>query len=427
LLLSDSCHNPHFTLLSFSLSRSLSLHLIIPLIPSIVIAVLGSVSVQAQSYDSDLGYWPEEVRKERKTPIRVELVDLHSIKSSSTCILGSYVSFVYTYLPTLSSLIPLSPILSFTSHQPDCFDTPPPADRKLWEAKIHTGPASSKKQRLAAANRALSTGSCTYDDVCCENPSTNECVLMGHPPVGHDDVVMDHCPSAGEGASGLFSDMIDESTSRFNSCCKEQAASVEWTYSTGTSTGADEDGNTGCQRNNSCNYGEQTCCYNTWGDHKCYIYHGLPERDGDYGQTNVGCPAPVGDTGWVYRVDESDGRNNHCCEDMMDSTPVTFRGAAIDGNLCWLNVDHETRLSDCSTYTGKWIGFMEDDTSDDVLVYTSLTQAEEAGCHIGDYEEKVTPECKAELELLAKSGSSRNTVTLAATIGATAASLMAYA
>jgi hypothetical protein len=109
---------------------------------------------------------------------------------------------------------------------------------------------------------------------------------------------------------------------------------------------------------------------------------------------------------------------------MLDSNPVTYRGAAIDGNLCWLNVEQETKLSDCSTYTGKWIGFMADDTTDDVLVYTSLTQAEEAGCHIGDYEEKITPECKIEL---AKSGSSRNTATLAVTIGAAAASLMAYA
>jgi hypothetical protein len=90
------------------------------------------------------------------------------------------------------------------------------------------------------------------------------------------------------------------------------------------------DGNTGCQRDNSCNYGKQTCCYNTWGDHKCYIYDGLPELDiGDYGQTNI-----------------------------------------------------------------------------------------------GDYEEKITPECKIELT---KSGSSRNIATLAVTISAAAASLMAYA
>jgi hypothetical protein len=43
---------------------------------------------------------------------------------------------------------------------------------------------------------------------------------------------------------------------------------------------------------------------------------------------------------------------------------------------------------------------MADDTTDYVLVYTSLTQAEEAGCHIGDCEEKITPECKIELEEL---------------------------
>jgi hypothetical protein len=59
-------------------------------------------------------------------------------------------------------------------------------------------------------------GTCTYSDVCCKNPDTNECVLVGNPPQGHSDVTLDHCPTAEEGSSGKFTVMIDEKTSRFN-------------------------------------------------------------------------------------------------------------------------------------------------------------------------------------------------------------------
>jgi len=59
-------------------------------------------------------------------------------------------------------------------------------------------------------------GTCTYSDVCCKNPDTNECVLVRNPPQGHSDVTLDHCPTAEEGSSGKFTVMIDEKTSRFN-------------------------------------------------------------------------------------------------------------------------------------------------------------------------------------------------------------------
>ena len=238
------------------------------------------------------------------------------------------------------------------------------------------------------ANRRLSGGSCSYTEVCCMNPSTDECVLMGHPPQGHKDVVLDHCPTSEEGTSGLFSYMVDESETpgRYGDCCGTIAAPVEWSYTDGSSTGADEDGNTGCQKNGTCEY-KNVCCYNTWKDHKCYLWEGLPFVDG-YGGTRVACPLAQVEGGYVYQQDESDGRNNHCCEEQIDSTPHTFRGAAVDGNLCWLTEPTTTTLADGTLYTGKWIGFMAGDTSDDVLLFTTVTEAEIAGCHIGDWDEK---------------------------------------
>lgn len=101
----------------------------------------------------------------------------------------------------------------------------------------------------------------------------------------------------------------------------------------------------------------------------------------------------------MYGIGEEDGRNNHCCEDMLDVSPNTFRGAAIDGNHCWLKTATTRVISDCSSYTGKWVGFLADDTSDAILEYDTEDEAEAAGCHIGDWEEKFPTEgCDAEPE-----------------------------
>ena len=74
---------------------------------------------------------------------------------------------------------------------------------------------------------------------------------------------------------------------------------------------------------------------------------------------------------------------------MLDHTPITYRGAAADGNLYWLTTDTNTTLSCGSEYTGKWIGFKAGDMSDAVLQYTNVAAAEAAGCHIGDWPEKL--------------------------------------
>ena len=139
-------------------------------------------------------------------------------------------------------------------------------DSEAAQIAHYTG---SKRGRspLGQDNRRLGSGTCKYSDVCCQN-SAGDCVLMGHPPHGHSDVVMDHCPTTAEGASGVFSTMVDEKGGRANSCCKSKAAAVDWTYTDGTSTGADIDGNTGCQSDNTCTYPDEECCYNTFGDHK---------------------------------------------------------------------------------------------------------------------------------------------------------------
>ena len=153
----------------------------------------------------------------------------------------------------------------------------------------------------------------SYSDKCCKNLSTNECALMGHPPQGHSDVTLDHCPTSSDGASGLFSVLVDENktTGRHGDCCKEIASSVEWTYTDGSGTGADVDGNTGCQKDGTCAYAE-TCCYNTFKDHKCYLWKGLPLINNMYGN-NVACPEARVDGRYMYKSDDSDGRNNHCC------------------------------------------------------------------------------------------------------------------
>ena len=120
---------------------------------------------------------------------------------------------------------------------------------------------------------------------------------------------------------------------------------------------------------------------------QCYIYKGLPKINGktSYGvrEEKFGCPEPIG-VGWIYGVSETDGRNNRCCEDMLDHTPHNFQGAAVDGNHCWLTKEATTTLSDGTTYTGKWIGYMAGDTSDKVLEYATLAEAKAAGCGVDD-------------------------------------------
>ncbi|GMH62693.1 hypothetical protein TL16_g03531 [Triparma laevis f. inornata] len=238
---------------------------------------------------------------------------------------------------------------------------------------------------------------CKYSDVCCKNPTTGDCVLMGYPPAGHDDVDMNHCPTADEGASGLFSEHVNETLiGRWGDCCKEEANSVEWTYEDGTSTGADIDGNTGCQRDGTCDYGDEVCCYNTFLDHKCYIYKGLEKQaQGNYGQTNVGCPVPPGD-GWVYESSEEDGRNNGCCEDMTTSMPHNFGGEAVDGQPCFIEGVKTQLLADCTEYTGGWIGYIkgaDPSPTNAGFVYAHETAAVEAGCNMGDWASKRADGC----------------------------------
>ena len=250
----------------------------------------------------------------------------------------------------------------------------------------------SKAAKRHLTTAAANVGTCSYSDVCCKNPVTNECVLMGNPPVGHGDVVLDHCPTAQEGASGLFSEMQVEATGRFDSCCKTQAGSVDWEYVDGTSTGLDKHGNTGCQRDNTCDFGEEACCYNTRGDHKCWIYDGLPKLEANSGRgptgNMVGCPPAVGESGWVWGSDEKDGRNNGCCEEVPAPIPGNFRGQAIDGNPCFVEEAVTTTIADGTEFTGMWVGFMEGDTSDDVHLYADTAAAKSAGCHIGDWDSK---------------------------------------
>lgn len=137
-------------------------------------------------------------------------------------------------------------------------DTP---SRRFLDVAVSTfhyeNTLSARAREHIQLNRRLEAegeGTCHYSDKCCKNPLTDDCVLIGHVPVGHSDVVLDHCPTAEEGASGLFSEEVDETMGRFGGCCKEEAASVDWEYVDGTSTGADIEGNTGCQRDGSCEY-----------------------------------------------------------------------------------------------------------------------------------------------------------------------------
>ncbi|GMH70864.1 hypothetical protein TrST_g2629 [Triparma strigata] len=266
---------------------------------------------------------------------------------------------------------------------------------------------------------------CKYSDRCCKNPATNQCVLMGHPPSGHDDVDMDHCPTVDEGASGLFSENVNETISgRFGDCCKEQAASVEWTFADGSSTGADIDGNTGCQRDGSCDYGDEVCCYNTFKDHKCYIYKGLPKiAVGNYGQTNVGCPQPPGD-GWIYESSEEDGRNNGCCEDMTTNMPHNFLGEAVDGQPCFIEGTKAQLLADCTEYVGGWVGYIKDADPSPTqagFVYAHEAAAEAAGCHMGDWAAKRTEGC--EFDSINLSGAGNHVAGLG--LGAFAVTLLA--
>ena len=93
------------------------------------------------------------------------------------------------------------------------------------------------------------------------------------------------------------------------------------------------------------------CCYNTFKDHKCYVWKGLPLIAASYGSGQVACPAAQVEGGYVYQKSETDGRNNHCCEEMVDHTPHNYRGAAVDGNLCWLTSNTTTVLADGTSYT----------------------------------------------------------------------------
>ncbi|GMH95610.1 hypothetical protein TrVE_jg13865 [Triparma verrucosa] len=279
--------------------------------------------------------------------------------------------------------------------------------------------SKARRQRKLEGEDEIEEG-CTYSDACCRNPDTGDCVLMGHPPKGHDDVDIHDCPTVEDGGSGFFTEYIDESqTGRHEGCCKEEAASVDWAYIDGSSTGADIGGNTGCQRDLSCVYAE-TCCYNTFLDHKCYLYKGLPTvAVGHYGQADVACPQPPGE-GWIYESSEEDGRNNGCCEDFIDigtHMPNNFQGEAVDGVPCFTEVEKTQLLADCTEYTGKWFGYLQDgrgaptavirSETDAGTIYADEVAAVEAGCHVGDWVSKRAPGCKfdalnlaAELERL---------------------------
>ncbi|GMI24406.1 hypothetical protein TeGR_g12430 [Tetraparma gracilis] len=261
---------------------------------------------------------------------------------------------------------------------------------------------SARAREHIQLNRRLEAegeGTCHYSDKCCKNPLTDDCVLIGHVPVGHSDVVLDHCPTAEEGASGLFSEEVDETMGRFGGCCKEEAASVDWEYVDGTSTGADIEGNTGCQRDGSCEYLGQTCCYNSAGDHRCWLYEGLPLLPGTYGGM-AACPMPSGPQGWIYQVDESDGRDNHCCEDLGDFVmPPNFRTQALDGNPCFVTTaKRTTKLGDCTDFTGHFAGYaLTDYVSSDIHIFADDAAAVAAGCTLGEHPEKIV-DCSAAVQ-----------------------------
>ena len=124
--------------------------------------------------------------------------------------------------------------------------------------------------------------------------------MFGYTRTGHSRPSLSFCPSVAQGGGGIYTRLVNESNGRANNCCKNIAAGLvgnenstvptEWNYD------GIRDGLVGCSQSNTCAYGNQQCCYNTFnGDHQCYLWENLPLIKKTYGSGFARCPTPTGD------------------------------------------------------------------------------------------------------------------------------------
>lgn len=261
------------------------------------------------------------------------------------------------------------------------------------------GPSYNATAQVWPTEKCAAFNNCTYSQVCCEqgtwgtanqNDNIAQCAMFGYTRTGHSRPKLGFCPSVAQGGGGIYTKLVNESNGRAANCCANIAAGLVGNENSTVPTEWDYDGIrnglVGCSQSNTCAYGNQQCCYNTFnGDHQCYLWENLPLIKKTYGSGFARCPTPTGD-GWVSPIGEEDGRQNHCCEDLPGTSPICFQGLAVSGNQCWLegNQIKQTTMPDGSVYTGSWIGFKPDDVEKyQVLTYLTEEAAVADGCVLG--------------------------------------------